>query len=71
MMLAKEQSITIPLLGFNIGLELGQIAMVLIILTIFTILSKLTKVNQREWLLITSSASGAIALQMALERLPF
>ena len=71
MMLAKEQSITVPLLGFNIGLELGQIAMVLIIMVIFTVLSKLTKMNQREWLLITSSASGAVALQMALERLPF
>lgn len=71
MMLAKEQSITVPLLGFNIGLELGQIVMVLIILTIFTILTKLTKLNPREWLLITSSAAGAVALQMALERMPF
>lgn len=71
MMLAKEQSITIPLLGFNIGLELGQIAMVLVIMIIFAILSKFTKLNQREWLLITSSAAGAVALQMALERLPF
>ena len=70
MMLAKEQSITVPLLGFNIGLELGQIVMVLIILTIFTILTKL-KLNPREWLLITSSAAGAVALQMALERMPF
>ena len=71
MMLAKEQSIALPLLGFNIGLELGQIAMVLIILTIFTILNKLTKLSPREWLLITSSAAGAVALQMALERMPF
>ena len=71
MMLAKEQSIMIPLLGFNIGLELGQIAMVLIILIIFTILAKFTKLNQREWLLITSSAAGVVALQMALERIPF
>lgn len=71
MMLAKEQSITIPLLGFNIGLEFGQIAMVLIIMIIFAVLSKVTKMNQREWLLVTSSASGAVALQMALERLPF
>ena len=71
MMLAKEQSITIPLLGFNIGLELGQIAMVLIILIIFTLVTKFTKLNQRDWLLITSSAAGAVALQMALERMPF
>jgi hypothetical protein len=71
MMLAKEQSIAIPLLGFNIGLELGQIALVLIILLIFAVLGKFTKLNQRDWLLITSSAAGALALQMALERMPF
>ena len=71
MMLAKEQSIMVPFLGFNIGLELGQIAMVLIILSLFALLSKFTKLNQRDWLLITSSAAGALAMQMALERLPF
>ncbi|RZJ28650.1 MAG: hypothetical protein EOO18_12875 [Chryseobacterium sp.] len=70
MMLAKEQSITIPLLGFNIGLELGQITMVLVILIIFTLVTKFKKLNQTEWLLITSSAAGAVALQMALERWP-
>lgn len=71
MMLAKEQSITVPLLGFNIGLELGQIAMVLLIMTIYSLVTRFTKLNQREWLLMTSSAAGAVALQMALERLPF
>lgn len=70
MMLAKEQNITVPLLGFNIGLELGQIMMVIMILMIFTILSKITKLTQREWLLITSSAAAALALQMAIERIP-
>ncbi|WP_028122727.1 HupE/UreJ family protein [Epilithonimonas tenax] len=71
MMLAKEQSITVPLLGFNVGLELGQIVMVLLILVILTLVTKFTKLNERDWLLITSSAAGALALQMALERVPF
>ena len=35
MMLAQEQSITIPLFGFNVGLEIGQIAVVIIVLSIF------------------------------------
>ncbi|MCG2792276.1 MAG: HupE/UreJ family protein [Weeksellaceae bacterium] len=71
MMVAKEQSVAIPLLGFNVGLELGQIGLVLIILVIYSILTKLTKLKPRDWLLISSSAAGAIALQMAVERMPF
>ncbi|MDR2121947.1 MAG: HupE/UreJ family protein [Flavobacteriaceae bacterium] len=71
MMIAREQSITLPLLGFNIGLEIGQIVVVFIILSIYFFLSKLSKLSQRDWLLITSSAAGALSLQMALERQPF
>lgn len=71
MMVANGQSIAMPLLGFNVGLELGQIVLVIIILIIFSILTRLTKLNQRDWLLIISSAAGALALQMAVERMPF
>ena len=35
MMLAQNKSITIPLFGFNVGLEIGQIAVVIIVLSFF------------------------------------
>ena len=71
MMIAKEQSIFVPLLGFNIGLELGQIAMVIVILIILFILLNSFKVNRKDWILCVSSGVLALSLKMALERIPF
>ncbi|SHE59155.1 HupE/UreJ family protein [Chryseobacterium takakiae] len=70
-MIAKSQSIAIPLLGFNIGLELGQIAIVFGILIILFILLKVFKVNQKDWVLFVSSGVFALSLKMTLERIPF
>lgn len=70
-MIAKSQSITIPLLGFNIGLELGQIAIVFGILMLLFILLKIFKVNQKDWVLFVSSGVFALSLKMTLERIPF
>lgn len=70
-MIAKSQSIAVPLLGFNIGLELGQIVIVLGILILLFILLKIFKVNKKDWVLFVSSGVFALALKMTLERLPF
>lgn len=70
-MIAKSQSIAVPLLGFNIGLELGQIAIVFGILMILFILLKVFKVNQKDWVLFVSSGVFALSLKMTLERIPF
>jgi hypothetical protein len=70
-MIAKSQSITIPLLGFNIGLELGQIVIVFAILIILFILLNVFKVNKKDWILFVSSGVFALSLKMALERIPF
>ncbi|WP_374461811.1 HupE/UreJ family protein [Chryseobacterium taeanense] len=70
-MIAKSQNIALPLLGFNIGLELGQIAIVFGILIILFILLKIFKVNQKDWVLFVSSGVFALSLKMTLERIPF
>ena len=70
-MIAKSQSIALPLLGFNIGLELGQIVIVLGILLLLIILLNLFKVNKKDWILFVSSGVFALSLKMTLERLPF
>ena len=56
MMIAKEQSLFVPLLGFNIGLELSQIVLVIVILVILFFLLKLFRVNRKDWILFISSA---------------
>ncbi|QBO57993.1 HupE/UreJ family protein [Chryseobacterium salivictor] len=71
MMMANEQHIFLPLLGFNIGLELGQIVVVVVILIVQFLLLNLFKVNKKDWILFVSSAVFALSLKMALERIPF
>ncbi|MGC4130309.1 MAG: HupE/UreJ family protein [Bergeyella sp.] len=71
MMLAKEQSIFTPLLGFNIGLELGQIVVVITIFVVLFILLKIFRVNRKDWIMFVSSGVFALSLKMALERIPF
>lgn len=70
MMLAKEQSITLPLLGFNVGLEIGQIAVVIIVLVIFYLLSTFLKLQKKYWIILVSAPIFIFALKMAIERTP-
>src|SRR5690606_30456877 len=67
-MMSEEQNIFWPLLGFNIGLELGQIVVVAIILAVLFILVDLFKVSRKDWVMFVSSAVFALSLQMLLER---
>ena len=71
MMLAQEQSITIPLFGFNVGLEIGQIAVVIIVLSIFYILSTFLKLKKKHWVMLVSAPILVVSLKMAIERIPF
>lgn len=71
MMMSKEESIFVPLLGFNIGLEVGQIAVVVVIMILHFVMLTLFRVNKKEWVMFVSSAVFALALKMALERIPF
>ena len=70
-MLAGDQNLGWGLLGFNVGLEAGQIVVVIVLLVIAFILINLLKVNRREWVLFIAAAVFALSLQMALDRLPF
>ena len=70
MMLASEQDITLPLFGFNVGLELGQIVFVAIALFIHYIFSEVLKLSNKIWIYIISVPIFIFALKMALERIP-
>lgn len=70
MMLASEQDITLPLFGFNVGLELGQIIVVAIALFIHYIFSEVLKLSNKIWIYIISVPIFLFALKMALERIP-
>jgi len=71
MMLAKDQNIGWGLFGFNVGLEAGQVFMVLIILIITFIIFNYTRIKRLSWVLFISAAVFSLALKMAIERIPF
>ena len=69
-MMAGDQNLAWSLLGFNLGLEAGQIVVVCCLLVLTFIVISLFKVNRREWVIFISAAVFALALKMALERIP-
>jgi hypothetical protein len=70
-LLGKSHYIIVQLFAFNVGLEVGQIIIVLILLFISLIVVGLIKVNRREYLLYISGGIFALALQMAIQRIPW
>jgi hypothetical protein len=68
--LAEDQSIGWSLFGFNVGLEAGQIMVVIIVLALSFLFVQLLKVSRREWVIFVSAAAFSIALKMVIERIP-
>ncbi len=69
-MLAKSQDIAMPLISFNFGLEVGQIAVVsMVLLTCYCWVNKIG-LNRRWWIGALSGFAIVIALKMAAERWP-
>ena len=63
-LLGGEESVVWPLFSFNLGIELGQIGIVLGYFLLYFLVSKLIKIEHR-WVVITVSAiAGLIALKM-------
>jgi hypothetical protein len=60
--LGKDRSIVSQLFAFNLGLELGQIIIVVIFLAISFLLVDLFGVNRRDWKIVISSAIAGMAL---------
>ena len=68
-LLGGESELVVPLLGFNVGLEFGQIIIVLVVLLLAQAAIKYFKVSRRDWNMFLSSAIFGIALIMCIERI--
>jgi hypothetical protein len=68
--ISKDQNLALNLLGFNLGLEAGQIAMVVVLLLAAQLMIGAFRVNRRDWVLFLSACAFSIALKMALDRVP-
>lgn len=69
-MLAKDQHIAIPLLSFNIGLEVGQIVVVAAILLLSYIFVKKFNLSRHWWVWGLSTCAIIIAVNMMVNRWP-
>lgn len=70
-LIAKDQSVVWSLFAFNVGLEFGQIFVVLLVL-ILGVLAVFSKIfSNREWVIAFSSLILGLALKLTIERYPF
>jgi len=67
-LLGIQQNIAPALLAFNLGLEIGQILIVMAILVISFIFVSLLRAPRRDFVLIVSGGILALSLQMDIER---
>lgn len=67
-MLGKEDAIVFPLFAFNIGIELGQIIIILFTLLIQILFTQILKLKQQYFTFIVSIIIFIIAIQMAITR---
>ncbi|WP_207497135.1 HupE/UreJ family protein [Aridibaculum aurantiacum] len=70
-MLAKGQALGTSLLAFNLGLEVGQVIVVVLLLLLTHLILSYTKVQQRTWIIFISSIVLVVSLKLVLERLSF
>lgn len=65
-LLGREADILVPLLAFNIGLELGQLLIVSFVLALSYLLLTLARVAQLRWVLAVSGVVAGMAISLLL-----
>jgi uncharacterized membrane protein YczE len=68
-MLGKEESLVLPLLSFNLGLEVGQLIIVVCMLFLSVFLARFTRIKKADYLFFVSSAVFGIAFLLFVQRL--
>ena len=66
-LMMDSSSITIPLLGFNLGIEIGQLLVVSIIVIVASLVVKFAQVKHRDWNLFISGAAAGVSIVLMNE----
>lgn len=69
MLLQEEDSLTLPLFGFNVGVEAGQIIIVLALLVLSFVTINFTRIRIRDWVFLLSGAGIGTSLIMIIDRI--
>ena len=66
-LIMDSSSIIVPLMGFNLGIEIGQLMIVFIIVSLAFIFLNVIGIKHREWNLFISGAAAGVSLISMLE----
>lgn len=61
-LLERDGDIFLPLLAFNLGIELGQIGIVIVIMLLSVLLFQFFRFKHRDWILVLSAGCAGAAL---------
>ncbi|MBI3792083.1 MAG: HupE/UreJ family protein [Gemmatimonadetes bacterium] len=67
-LLGGSEGIAIPLLGFNLGLEVGQLLVVSAIFLLGLGVERMLGWSRRDWVLVVSGAAAGVGLSLLVER---
>jgi len=70
-LLAKEEKLGWGLLGFNLGLEAGQLVVVALLLLLSFVALTLVKLDPKKWTLSLSLVAFISSLYLTINRIPF
>ncbi len=70
-LLGREENIVKPLFAFNLGLELGQIMIVIFIMATSYLVLNYLHAKHREWNLFVSGAAAGVAITLMIDSWPF
>lgn len=68
-MLGRQTDLLLPLFAFNVGLEVGQLLILLLVLLLSSLVLAVGR-RERDWRFFISAAVFGIAFIMTLERIP-
>lgn len=71
MILAEDQSFALSMASFSLGLESGQILIVLFILLLSQLCIGIGKIERRHWVIFLSAAVFSLAVEMMIQRWPW
>ena len=69
-LLGTENNLLVPLFSFNVGLELGQVVIVILVLILSFLSVDIAGMKRREWNLLLSGAAIGVSLVLCIERWP-
>ncbi|WP_439880323.1 HupE/UreJ family protein [Pontibacter sp. MBLB2868] len=66
-LLGHSSDTWLQLLAFNVGIELGQLLIVLILLVVAFLVMNILNARKRDWIMVISSAAAGVALILMME----